>query len=81
MTCPVTHAASSEHSQATSGATSAGVPTRPAGNFGGHLGAQLVVIQPVSFGPGPTALTVMPRWATSAESCRVNASSAPLEAV
>ena len=81
MTWPVTHAASGEHSQAMTRAASSGSPSRPAGNRGSSSARSASSIQPVSFGPGPTALTVIARWATSAASWRVNTSSAPLLAV
>ncbi len=80
MTCPVTQPASGLASHATRRAASAGVPSRPIGNRGRRTSRSCGEIQPLSVGPGLTALTVIPLAATAGARLRVNASMAPFVA-
>ncbi len=48
------------------------------GELGRRAARRSSSIQPVSVGPGLTALTVMPRWAMPSARERVKASTAPL---
>ena len=78
MTWPVTEAASSPTSQATTAAASSGVPTGPAGSARPTSSASSADAHPVSVGPGFTVLTVMPRSASASASDRVIWWMAPL---
>ena len=78
MTWPVTHALSSDASHATTGAMSSGRPQRPAGNDDATDSRSSSDAQPVSTGPGLTALTVIPRAATASASDGVIWCTAPL---
>jgi hypothetical protein len=64
--------------KATRRAASSGCPILPDGNFGSNSRFNSSVIQPVSVGPGLTALTVMPLCPTPAARDFVKASMAPL---
>ena len=71
-------AAAGEQRKATSSATSAGPPRRPSGASASIRARSGAGIQPVSFGPGLTALTVMPWGASSLAAETVIHSIAPL---
>ena len=75
ITWPVTQRPSSLQSQATRRAASSGSPQRPNGIRVGSMPS----VQPVAVGPGLTALTRIPRSASSAASVAVATASAPLE--
>ncbi len=68
----------SEHRKATSSAVSAGFLVRPSGLCSACQAWSSSLIQPVSLGPGLTALTVMPADASSAAADIVIHSIAPL---
>jgi hypothetical protein len=79
-TWPVTQAASSVQSQATSRAASSGSPQRPAGNIVATRSRVAWSTWPVSVGPGLMVFTVIPRSARVSARLAVTATSAPLEA-
>ena len=78
MTWPVTHSESSEASQAIRRAASSGVPQRPRGMAASARAFTSSGAQPVSVGPGLTALTVIPRGASASASDRTIPLSAAL---
>ena len=80
ITCPVMYAAPSEHRNATTAATSSGLPSRRIGIMRITSSTGTFAIISVSIRPGATLFTVIWRFASSCASARVAPMSPALEA-